>query len=83
MKQLKHKFNVINTNHFVDIDNECIYCGKSGQILYIISMKNSGGNSFTEIKHSNNRSIDADAAIYDKYCPCLTEEEYIIKTIIE
>lgn len=70
--------------NFVTVHDLCIFCNKTGQEIYNVTA--SLQNAIVELnKNSNNykRSFETDCAIYDKWCPCLTEEEFIIKNIIE
>jgi hypothetical protein len=80
MKQLKHIFNrLLLYNNFVAYGDVCVFCGKTGETMYNnildINVRNLISNSI--------RSFISDCELFDKYSPCLTEEEYLIKSIIE
>ena len=85
MKQLKHNFIRSGEYNFVTTYDKCKYCGKSGfQLFHIIQKYNKNIDLIlNKYEYSKNRSFENDLDFYNKYCPCLTEEEYIIKNIIE
>ncbi len=87
MKYLNHNFDdeySVTCYGIVTSIQTCIYCNRSGQELYdSIETNTAAINEFKLTKENNTRSHKTDCEIYDKYIPCLTEEEYIIKNIIE
>lgn len=77
MKQLSHTF---TTNYdYLTIQDTCLYCGLTAQQLFNHIERKFHNlwprNEFNELQQQIN--------YLNKYIKCLTEEEYIIKAIIE
>ena len=67
-------------HHYIRYDDCCKFCGKSASFLYN-ELQKIQQEKFSSL-HMHNDIISC-IKIYDKYYPCLTEDEYIIKSIIE
>jgi len=83
MKRLNHLFKFggrSDWRDFVPCNAICKYCGLLGQDCFD-KLPNNIRNSFYGI--FSEKRLKTELKAYNEYFPCLTEEEYIIKTIIE
>lgn len=86
MKRLKHEFLSYNKTKtilgkYLSVDDVCKFCGKSAQQLFVEADHREEYPFY--ISENGSYKIEEQLIFYNLYSPCLTEEEYIIKTIIE
>ena len=85
MKQLNHiftnQFNKDRDYDFIGYTEVCIYCGRKAGSLYNQLPVN---NNFPQPMRFNGNTIYNKQVEYlNEYIKCITEDEYIIKNIIE
>lgn len=88
---MKHKFlhddydNWINTlipRDTISYNTQCIYCNKIAGFLFK-SLSVDLKNAYVILKYNGTSKIIDCINFYNEHAPCLTDDEYIIKTIIE
>lgn len=83
MKRLNHLFKLtsfdIEREGYIPSGASCIYCGITILEIFwkIPEYERSTITNYGKIR------IDKEYVLYNKYMPCLTEDEFIIKNIIE
>jgi len=66
--------------NYLGYEDKCKYCGKTGNELYNESITTDVNVQYL---YYHLKKFEKQIALINKYVKCLTEEEYIIKNIIE
>jgi hypothetical protein len=81
MKRLKHKWDMDLTLEYCIPDAaNCVFCGINSGMVWI-SMHIKKCQSLLKLEGS--ARLKAEIRYYNKFKPCLTEDEFLIKSIIE